>query len=498
MASLSPWPENLLAPIVAGLRATCSSWRAVPSLPPPWSDLPQDLLGLIIDGLPDPADRARFSSVCRSWRSAPHPYARQLPWVDAVCRSWYTVSSLGTQLAFVSTRRRFSKPCPPTSQRLPPWRRIFRSAIFPWRQQPWIVLPGGFFLDDIPSELSDHGPEAPTSFPENLQCVGSTDSWLALDCTDGEERHAYFLHNPFSRATVPLPELDAVIGDVSKLFTIHKVLMRSTPDDLIVVMTNNCDLPVFSIQRGKGALLPQPQITNFRTIIDIAFFGDKLWGITKAKELFILPITFEDVPGIPMATSIEQVIWSNIDDADATHDDDDGNNKGYVGDEQNNGEAEKDNDELLFSEEYKAKRRNHSKLMLKARDGMIGTGIQFEPEFMIFRYLVESCGKLLMVIREADSSRFTYKVEVFVLDVNAPAWVPISSCGLGGQTLFISKPFSKSILARGEVEPDAIYFIDFGEVFSMKSSKAIFIGHFREEKFLDYSTTTWVFPPQYN
>ncbi|XBH80078.1 hypothetical protein VPH35_105897 [Triticum aestivum] len=398
MTSPSPWPENLLAPIVAGLRATCSSWRAVPSPPPPWSELPQDLLGLIVAGLPDPADRARFSSVCRSWRSVPCPYQRQLPWIDAVCRSWYSISSP-------------KKPLPSVSAERP----------------------------------------------------------IVLDWTHGEERHAYFLHNPFSRETVPLPELEAVIGDVSEFFMIRKVLMRSTPDDPIVVMTNNKDLPIFSIQRGKGV------------IIDVAFFGDKLWGITMDEELIWLPITFDDLDGIPMATSIEQVIWSNIGDTNVADndEDEDGNNRGYVGDGQNNGEAEKDNDELL-SAEGKAKRPNHV-MVLKARDGMVGYGIQVEVDSMIFRFLVESCGKLLMVIREANM-RFTCKVEVFVADFNAGAWVSISGGELGGQTLFISKLFSKSVLARGEVEPNAIYF-------------ARRIGHFRREKFLHFNTTTWIFPP---
>uniref|UniRef100_M8BA00 KIB1-4 beta-propeller domain-containing protein n=1 Tax=Aegilops tauschii TaxID=37682 RepID=M8BA00_AEGTA len=268
-----------------------------------------------------------------------------------------------------------------------------------------------------------------------------------------------------------------------------------------MVMTNNWDLPIFSIQRGKGALLPHLQVApfDFVTIIDTAFLENKLWGITKDQELISLPITFNDVHDIPMATSIEQVIWTNIDDAAhvvGDGEDEDGNNKGYVGDEQNNGEVENGNDELLLNEEDKAKRRNHAKSMLKARDGMIGTSIQFEADYMIFRYFVESCGKLLMVIREANSPRLTYKVEVFVVDLNALEWVPISSGGLGGQTLFISKLFSKSVLAHREVEPDAIYFINFDEVFSMKSAKARYIGYFRGKKFLDFNTITWIFPPE--
>ncbi|EMS66121.1 hypothetical protein TRIUR3_20723 [Triticum urartu] len=206
------------------------------------------------------------------------------------------------------------------------------------------ISPKFFYAHELQrlNESSDRGSEAATSFPKKLHCVGSTDSWLAFDWTDDEERHAYFLHNPFSRATVPLPELDAVVGDVSELFRIRKVLMRSTPDDLIVVMTNNWDLPIFSIQRGKGALLPQLQAApfDFGTIIDIAFLENKLWGITKDQELISLPITFDDVHDIPMATTIEQLIWTNIDAAAhvaGDDEDEDGNNKGYAGDEQNNG-----------------------------------------------------------------------------------------------------------------------------------------------------------------
>ena len=83
-----------------------------------------------------------------------------------------------------------------------------------------------------------------------------------------------------------------------------------------------------------------------------------------------------------------------------------------------------------------------------------------------------------------------------MVDFNALEWVPISGGGLRGQTLFISKLFSKSGLARGEVEPDAIYFIDFDKVFTMKSSEARYVGHFRGKKFLDFNTITWIFPPE--
>uniref|UniRef100_M8BLL6 KIB1-4 beta-propeller domain-containing protein n=1 Tax=Aegilops tauschii TaxID=37682 RepID=M8BLL6_AEGTA len=54
-----------------------------------------------------------------------------------------------------------------------------------------------------------------SSFPDRLRCVGSTDSWLALDYADDKNKiHTYFLHNPFSKEVVALPELDAIVGEV--------------------------------------------------------------------------------------------------------------------------------------------------------------------------------------------------------------------------------------------------------------------------------------------
>jgi hypothetical protein len=91
---------------------------------------------------------------------------------------------------------------------------------------------------------------------------------------------------------------------------------------------------------------------------------------------------------------------------------------------------------------------------------------------LTIRYLVESRGKLLMLRRQVqhsfDATRFTRRVEVFEADTTTRTWVPLSS-GLDGHALFISKRFSKSVSAGGEIEEDAIYFINSGEVFNMRS-----------------------------
>jgi hypothetical protein len=254
------------------------------------------------------------------------------------------------------------------------WLCICRSIFSP-RRRPWIVLPGGFFLDKMALKFFDCGPLPTASFPENLRCVGSTNSWVALDFMDDEQRHKYFLHNPFSKATVLLRKLDAIIGDASELFRIYKVLMRSTPDDLIAVTTNNCNCPIILIQSNKCMWFLNQ--TPFVSIIDVAFLGDRLYGITKEEDLVSLHITFDDVQNIPMVT-VEWVIWSNIDDdSDVANNDED------------------------------------TELNWKTGDGMIDDGITFEHGFLVFRYLLESCGNILMVRRQLNGVKLNYKVEVF-------------------------------------------------------------------------------------
>jgi hypothetical protein len=50
--------------------------------------------------------------------------------------------------------------------------------------------------------------------------------------------------------------------------------------------------------------------------------------------------------------------------------------------------------------------------------------------------------------------KLDYKVEVFKANMSVGRWISMSG-GLGGQAIFISKRFSKSVSAHGEVEPDA-------------------------------------------
>jgi hypothetical protein len=174
------------------------------------------------------------------------------------------------------------------------------------RLLPWIILSDGSFLTPSDSGSANSRRRLPT-FPEKARCIGSTDDWLALDCTDAEDMHTYFMHNPFLDTTVPLPELTEAIGNVSKLFQVRKVLMRSTPRDIVALLTNNHNYPIILVRPGKGVWLPEPKTTPFIYIIDIAFVGDKLYGITQAEDLVSLTIDFDN-DGVPKITIVERLI----------------------------------------------------------------------------------------------------------------------------------------------------------------------------------------------
>ncbi|KAM0889173.1 hypothetical protein ACQ4PT_027899 [Festuca glaucescens] len=303
------------------------------------------------------------------------------------------------------------------------------------------------------------------SFPENMRCIGSTDGWIAVDCQDAANRHTYLLHNEFSGTTLSLPELDTAIGNVSELFEIH-----------------------------KGVWLPKWHADHLTIIIDVAFLGDRLYGITLDEDLVFLDITFDD-NGVPMVTGGKCVIgehlyvWSDEEDyvwSDDDDDDDDDSSDSKDEYKNNNdvvivaaapdddGLHDQDEDDDSSDCEDDPKRNNdddygeiedndeHTYDLTKMTDDdIIGRGIKFmdvdkspndvKHDIEITWYLIESCGKLLMVRRQMLSpggafDDITHKVDVFEADVSAAKWVPVKD-GLGGQALFISSPFCKSVSA---------------------------------------------------
>jgi hypothetical protein len=123
-----------------------------------------------------------------------------------------------------------------------------------------------------------------------MKCVGSTDGWIAIDCPNVEyhKKHKYLLHNEFSGTTLSPTELDAVIGHVSELFEIRKVLLRSTPDDVIVVMTNHRTCPIILTRIGN--LGPEKNPSASHTLLaqdmEASIYNDLIW----AAPLLVLPV----------------------------------------------------------------------------------------------------------------------------------------------------------------------------------------------------------------
>ncbi|XBI32746.1 hypothetical protein VPH35_056155 [Triticum aestivum] len=294
--------------------------------------------------------------------------------------------------------------------------------------------------------------------------AGSTNDWLALGLgqkhtNDEQTEHYvvynYVLHNPFSNRSLPLPELDAVI--VQDRSFIRKFLMRST-----------------------GVWSPEPWATPYTYLIDIAFLGDKLYAITTAEDLIPLDLALDEDgrPVVAMGTCvIKKSLRYDCYELLATFDEED--------DDQNE-EEEDDEDEEEGENNHMPYYMNCSEEF--ARDvepGNITT---------ISRHLIESHGKLLMVRHRRqfhpDTLWVTLKVDVLEADFSTHGWVPLTGGLGGGQALFVSMDFSKSVSAPcAEVEEDAIYFMDTREVFNMKS------GTSSPSKF--DRGVTWVFPPEY-
>jgi hypothetical protein len=462
-----------------------------------WADLPLDLLDLVVAGLPDPADRARCRVVCLAWHAAVRrclPQAQQLPWiVFSDCR---------------------------------------------------VIVP--------PDDRVGY----PTSIPDKAWCKGSSNDWLLLGiCQEDGRYYKYVLHNAFSLEQVPLPELDVALN---RKYTVRKFLMRSTVNDFIAVITTNRNTPLIVILPGKGAWLPEPPAVPYIYIVDIAFLGDKLYGITKMENLVPFDLGLDE-DGSPVVTIGRRVIrqpleyegiewWAVSDDDDDDNSDlDDDNNdqeEGVVtdvaadGNDQEEEVADDDNDQ---EEEVAADvaADDNDRLEEEVMDVAIVAddeeaavvldvfvldhyeeGGQAAPSDengrkninflscshdvisdheMITWHLVESCGKLLMVKPLfhilSDFSMFSIRqVEIFQADVDIGQWVPMAN-DLGGQALFISRAFCKSVSAPcGDVAEGDIYFIESGEAFNIKAQFSN-PKRFLEPFFLG-RCGTWLFPPE--
>ncbi|XBH67292.1 hypothetical protein VPH35_095694 [Triticum aestivum] len=435
-----------------------------------WSDLPPELLDLVVAGLPNPADRARSRAVCRSWHSA--------------------VRRHGPQAA----------------------------------QLPWMVFTDGEVVTPT------NGPsEHPTFIPENSHLSGSADEWLLFGVYHRTPKliDNYVLHNIFSGERVSLTELDAALH---RAYRVSKFRMQSTAHDFMAVVTTNKNHPLIVILPGKGVWVPEPQAVPYVYIIDIAFHGEKLYGISKAEDLIPFDLGLDE-DGRPTVIIARRVIRRPraIDDMDtngAPHvcsdgwdddyssndedDDEDDDDEDDIDDEDDQDEevididvAADDGDEGEEGEEEEEEEEGPT--VPNDDDGRSNFnyrnvshhGFMRDKEYTCW-HLVQSHGELLMMKPHthifSDYSSSIRQVDVFMADVKTRKWVRMANGLGGGGALFISQHFSKFVSARGDIKEDAIYFLESGEVFNMKTQNAKPM-RFYEPGYLGWNVM-WLFPPE--
>lgn len=215
-----------------------------------WADLHPELLGLVLQRLPSPADRARLRAVCKAWRREilPVPF-------------------------------------------------------------PWLCLLDGTFLTvpegDVPHFPSLLGDE------DDALCHGSVGSWLFLERTNDRSMS---LVNLFSGDTITLPDADTIRhhdndDDHDARPMMYKppvpLSSSSSPDSLLfaVLMTVGGFESVISICNSATTAAFRVPRSEVR-ICDIAFVGGKLYALSP-KKLFVVDVDSSRRAGEPKVPSME-------------------------------------------------------------------------------------------------------------------------------------------------------------------------------------------------
>ncbi|XBH67293.1 hypothetical protein VPH35_095695 [Triticum aestivum] len=314
-------------------------------------------------------------------------------------------------------------------------------------QLPWIV----FFYGQV------------TSVPRNADLSGSANEWLLFGIYYRTPKliDNYVLHNIFSGERVSLTELDATLH---RAYRISKFQMRSTAHDFMAVVTTNENHPLIVILSGKGVWLPEPRAVPYVYIVNIAFCGDKLYGISKAEDLIPFDLGLDE-DGRPMVTIGRHVIRRPLDyygwDDDYNDDDED--------DEDDEDDDVGGEDEEEVDIDVAADDEDEDEEKMK------------EAEAVHTHIL-------------PDYSLSIRKVDVFMADVSACKWVPMAHGLDGGRALFVGQNFSKFLSAPcGDIKEDAIYFIESGEVKAQTQNANP--ARFREPCYWG-RCGVWLFPPE--
>ncbi|CAL5009181.1 unnamed protein product [Urochloa decumbens] len=484
------------------VRTTPTTMAISATPPPPWSELLPDLLGRVIAHLPFPADRSSFRAVCRAWHSAARCHARQLP---------------------------------------------------------WLVLPDGSFCTVGHDEFNYfHRGSIPGLLPDqddtDTCVVGSSGTWLALDCGAADEDHrdyvlgkmcgtcsccvldadvkrrpSYRLHNPFTGATILLPGLDGIITSVTRRFQIRKVLMRLSddPGDVIAVVTNNLNYNIILCRPGKGTdTLSPPIVTKKKRVIkNLLPEGKKdYWSWVDEEEEEEEEEEDEeeeekeeeeddDGDDCGSDSDNDEVVSNSTNEEGEVEADDEAQNEEEEADSSSDEEEEVDDESQNEEEEADSSSGGEEEDEdTSAGDGMIPDGKvivrdEESPNDCIIttRKLVRSqAGELLMVREHVQAPRqsigcYIREVEIFKADIDAGKWLPItagSSCLAEDEALFLSRSFSKSTRVHGDIKAGAIHFDKPTDMFDTTSWTCIPTSLPLHRNLYSSRWSTWIFPQE--
>ncbi|CAN6363424.1 unnamed protein product [Urochloa humidicola] len=324
----------------------------------PWMDLQPDLADLLLRHLTSHADRIRFAAVCHHWRYVAREYS---------------------------------------PHGLPP-------------PLPWVCFPKGAFKN-----LSD-GKWHFFRTREQDTCNGTFGNWQLFE--EEERRHSrhYYLKNLLSGAIMRLPgrfdECICLNPDGSRVmsstrrwseFKIRKVIVCS--DDLVAAKVSyylHCsEMQSVVVCCRPGMSSWSRGLSNGHWYVDMAFYGQKLYAVTRKGHIFAHEISTNTKPWV---YQIEQVIPAPSSD-----------------------------------------------------------GFFLESPCAMSCYLVIShTGKLLMVRWVRTPQNKEVELKVFEADLKMLQWLEVKS--LDDQVLFVSSDCSKAISASSDgdyMEGNKIYLADY-------------------------------------
>ena len=296
-------------------------------------------------------------------------------------------------------------------------------------------------------------------------------------------------------------------------------------------------------------------------VIDVAFLGDDtLYGITSGDELVAFHLG-EDDDGRPQVTGFRLVIVNPMADYYKKHswswpagdDDTTGERSEYDGGEKDGSneepkhedeapnqdkdgnddeEEEEEDDEAAANPEEEGEADDEAEAAdaeeqvvvvdytsFDADDYEVREGddddwelrylvpYEAKDETYTARYLVPSLSGDLLLVRHQRllspySDSYTSKVEVLKADVMAGRWIPVTAHdGLGkGEALFLSRSFSKSVRAHGDVEEGLVHYLsshldDVLDTRSWTIRNMTFRWPRQRNRAYD-KWETWLFPPE--